>query len=914
MATPAPDPIQQQKFSRYRSARQNAAAKSATSYAPPPTSFSQPAEPLDTIQRSRSRYRRGATNGAPHAPLPHNAAQIASKTVVAPTQVSSHMPKPLKTQARTQVRQAEPSAPPPPPHASSPRALANGALPMRTKTSRDAMRARDDVDPSDLERREAGKHTEKEADRQRRLKEQLAAQGEREKAHRQQRATEQKKQDVRQPPMSRQLTAEEDQQAKREAQNTIAQQRQALARNRHQREGEGDSTNGAGKSDSWEKKPDLPSSNRPEPAIKSSSSREFFGIFKRKRGEAIPAPDSPSAQQKFERSHPRRNPSQDAPLPPTPAHGMDAPISAVNAGGRQVLIEANGTTTLQSVTPSTTPVDLLRAASTTLGNGVRPQTSVLMEKFGKVGIQRPLRKYEHVRDVLNSWDDDRQNSLVVVPSAMGGQDTELEAASVPTAQPNEFACQLSYSQRPGKWDKRWITLRQDGQVTVAKKEGMKMTDQTNVCHLSDFDIYTPAPKQLARKIKPPKKHCFAIKSQQKSNLFESLESFVHFFCSNDKQTAASFYSAVQGWRSWYLVNVLGEGQKTTDAKGRTSGLQQLSDATQPLIANTSHHGRVASNESNFQNGPFKPLIDLDSVDTAKDNTPADATVVRSRSRSVSGSQGQGQGFSFNTTRNRTSGSRGAAPPSAFPSTLPNGATQPPRDHSNSNSSTDAAFAPTGLLGRTYSKRQAEAQARDNDRNVPFTNGHSLVHTSSNPRDAPAKKSIDHERLHTSSDPTLKRSSSQRKPNRPLVDLTPQYREPPQFANKGKGFHPDAIGQYGLVDSATSPEDAINAPQSQDWQNRSRVNGTVKRPTTAGQSEGDRAMSLAQTQHKSVKGKTGGTRVEDMWQKNAGPGFEAGSLLDKVQREGKEHYSEGPAGMRWDRSRHEERTVAYGEAA
>jgi hypothetical protein len=87
---------------------------------------------------------------------------------------------------------------------------------------------------------------------------------------------------------------------------------------------------------------------------------------------------------------------------------------------------------------------------------------------------------------------------------------------------------------------------------------------SSICHMSDFDIYIPTQRQLSKRIKPPKKWCFAVKSQQKSAIFLSTANFVHFFATNDKKLAAAWYSAVQGWRSWYLVNVMGKGHSKSD--------------------------------------------------------------------------------------------------------------------------------------------------------------------------------------------------------------------------------------------------------------------------------------------------------------------------------------------------------------
>ena len=551
-------------------------------------------------------------------------------------------------------------------------------------------------------------------------------------------------------------------------------------------------------------------------------------------------------------------------------------------------------------------MDLVRSAAKSMPGNINSQSSVLMENFGKVGVTRPLRKYEHIRDVMNSWDDDKQNTLNLVPSATGGNDTELDANHAPKSQPEEFACQLVYSQKPGKWDKRWVTLREDGQVTVAKKQGMKQADQTNVCHISDFDIYTPLAKQASRKIRPPKKHCFAIKSQQKSNLFMSMESFVHFFCSSDKKAAALFYRAVQSWRSWYLANVLAQGQKSTQKTNptqRTSGGAHVTTATK----SNAPHLRDASKE--YQLGSFKPLIDSDVFNSAPDQQPS-TTMTRQRTRSNSN---QGQGISLKPAR--TSGGNTVAPPSSFNNRLnqPQQPTQTPTSPSD-----PSTFAPAGRLGRPDSKRQAEVQARESDRNgAPVASRAAPVAApQQDTLSPPPRGSIDQG---TTSN-NLKRSSSQRKPNKPLIDLTPAYREPPQHAKKGKGFYPTQLGTGGLIDSATSPEEAINVPGATDWRSKNKggpptasrgavaAGGGSGGPllgTAAGADSGmQRTMSLAQ-RTKSMK------RVEPA-AAAAAEGFAAGSLLDKVQKEGREHYDENKGGMVWDRSRSEEVTVGYGE--
>jgi hypothetical protein len=173
----------------------------------------------------------------------------------------------------------------------------------------------------------------------------------------------------------------------------------------------------------------------------------------------------------------------------------------------------------------------------------------MQELFVKVSIMRPLRNYEYVRDVMNSWDADNQNDLTIIDSEIDGIDQdELLAYKVPETRPEGMSCFIQYSSKPGKWSKRFLTLRPDGQLVMAKNEKVKEKDQENILTMTDYDIYTVTQKKLA-KVKPPKKICFAVKSLQKSNIFADESQYVHFFCTNDRTTATLFYKALQSWRS-----------------------------------------------------------------------------------------------------------------------------------------------------------------------------------------------------------------------------------------------------------------------------------------------------------------------------------------------------------------------------
>ncbi|KAK5162927.1 uncharacterized protein LTR77_011088 [Saxophila tyrrhenica] len=640
-----------------------------------------------------------------------------------------------------------------------------------------------------------------------------------------------------------------------------------------------------------------------------------FGLFKRKRGEVAPQ------NEKHTLSHPvpSNEPATIKPGGGGVVPGIDAPVSAVNSGDRSVLVECGKSKTVFPVTPTTTPVDIIKTASVCMAERIDLKSAVLIESFITVGIQRPLRRYEHIRDVMNSWDTDRSNALILVDPGTGSSEVELSVAGAPKQKPEDHSWFMSFSQKPGKWDKRYISLRSDGQI-VAQKDPDKPKDVVNVCHLSDFDIYTPTQEKARRKIKPPKKMCFAIKSQQKSSVFESTQNFVHFFCTNDRQTADDFHATIQGWRSWYLVHVMGEGRKPKSAEGA---------AMDKEIGRGNTHRTGNSMDSAYHLGSFKPLIEMDQLDR-RPGTGRSAEAPPPMSAGFTKSSSQ-----FDTTvspERRTSRAKKQRPPGAMGNRghlaedepLANLGTRPSTNRRRpSNDQTKASpeeFLTTGLLGRTYSQRQRENAERENKKESPFTNGSNLLNTGYDVREEEysGRRSSDltpkrthstraqHAHGATDSGGIHRSNSRAREMPKPLVDLTPQYREPPQHLKKGRGYNPDG-GAGALIENATSPEDPLGLPPSTDWRARNNASGSpqsrspplsrnqtvsrsIRRPA-ADQSAftGEGLMAGPQAQSGWGGGTKGrgvmdGSRAKgpmvDLTQRNQ---FANGSLLGKVER-------------------------------
>ncbi|KAI1437312.1 hypothetical protein GGR50DRAFT_700284 [Xylaria sp. CBS 124048] len=307
----------------------------------------------------------------------------------------------------------------------------------------------------------------------------------------------------------------------------------------------------------------------------------------------------------------------------------DAPTSAVNAGERNVAVRWQQHILSLPVTPETTTLDIIAQTASKLRDEpeIRPDNCLVIERYGVLGLERRLRRYERIRDVMNSWDRDTQNQLVVIVPDPTDNHEDLDVSAVADCADPPLGCQLYmyHSNRPGKWNKRWITLLASGQILSAKKPNAHAAhkDTTSLCHLSDYDIYMPTEAQLKKHIKPPKRICFAIKSQHKTTLFLNTENYVQYFSIEDPLGANEFQEKVHGWRSRYLVDRRPEVREKpsipfTRAEVEVSSPPQAarpqSKKRGDAASIDSQRPQISMGESPYPIGQFKPLLDMSRFD------------------------------------------------------------------------------------------------------------------------------------------------------------------------------------------------------------------------------------------------------------------------------------------------------------
>ncbi|KAI0460011.1 hypothetical protein F5B21DRAFT_499154 [Xylaria acuta] len=577
----------------------------------------------------------------------------------------------------------------------------------------------------------------------------------------------------------------------------------------------------------------------------------------------------------------------------------DAPTSAINAGDRNVVVRYRHHTINLHVNPETTVVDITTQTSSKMGyNEINPEKCLVVEQYTILGLERRLRRYERIRDVMNSWDSDAQNQLaIVLPDPHETHDEDLHVSAVTEGEDPPSGCQLYmyHSNRPGKWNKRWITLLQSGQIVCAKKPNTKTTDKdtTSLCHLSDYDIYTPTESQMRRHIKPPKRFCFAIKSQHKTTLFLNTDNYVQYFSTEDPSVAREFKQKANSWRSWYLVDRNPVARKKQTSLGaRTEDDTALGSPPSKYTSNKSdsvaavdgQRLRVSIDESPYSIGQFEPLIDMKRFDKrlsqfGKEFPPpqskppskqiTDQKIRRRLSKREKPDNKQPQAFKRESEEGFTGGLLGEEYDNRKQALTDLETKKRPQEltliegSSLLNSQQDPELVTEKPESPSWfpSAQEHTAKERTNHQTTavrPPTSGNvangrhfslnAATHRPAGLVSSAARSATQHTSQHPysrthaqphpnplGSQPTGLPHSDRNASSKPLVDLTPRFQEPPQWSKDKKGHGvkpPEGLGHLVDFISVGNGTDIAS--------NRS----IIRRPTTSGSASLGRTRSMS----------------------------------------------------------------------
>ncbi|KAG8981320.1 hypothetical protein FRB90_007338 [Tulasnella sp. 427] len=210
---------------------------------------------------------------------------------------------------------------------------------------------------------------------------------------------------------------------------------------------------------------------------------------------------------------------------------------------------------------------------------------MLWELANEFGMERPIRDYERLSDVFASWNkESRVNALMLKQTPLA---ISLAKKYLPKTSPT-FSGYVQWEVKKGKWQKRWLELREHS-LFLCKKDNGK--DAAFLCSLSNFDAYA-----VRRVTKAPKSFVFAVKSSDSISMFENPADCVHVFCC-DSDEGRDWFEKILLARSYVLYqerNVLFRTQRavgSVSSAGAASASVQRTNTRrapqQPLITDTS---------------------------------------------------------------------------------------------------------------------------------------------------------------------------------------------------------------------------------------------------------------------------------------------------------------------------------------
>lgn len=157
------------------------------------------------------------------------------------------------------------------------------------------------------------------------------------------------------------------------------------------------------------------------------------------------------------------------------------------------------------------------------------------------GIERPLREYERVNDVIESQFNPALDHFTVRRSDLAPY---LSIQALPKTSPALAGwLYVQETVRKKGWNKRWVELR-DQALFQAKSE--KGREEVKMCDLSIYDVFIPIEGEpwIA---KAPKKNAFALKCLTKTQ-----DELVIYFCLSDTRAARHWITAINRARTFQM--------------------------------------------------------------------------------------------------------------------------------------------------------------------------------------------------------------------------------------------------------------------------------------------------------------------------------------------------------------------------
>ncbi|KAH9936565.1 uncharacterized protein B0H18DRAFT_867929 [Fomitopsis serialis] len=235
-----------------------------------------------------------------------------------------------------------------------------------------------------------------------------------------------------------------------------------------------------------------------------------------------------------------------APLPPIPAAKATPQAKPQQLWQQRIYVGTMQQYVVVEIGPTSSAGEVLQLvdAQGALAGGAGEGGYMLWEVAQDFGMERPIRSYEQLADICNAWHSDKMllNFLVIKRTLLS---SPLSRSNLPRSSPIHNGS-VQYEYKRGKWQKRWMELREHS-LWLSKREGGK--DSTFLCSLNNFDaFYMIRPYKGAS----TKGYSWAVKSTDSLTFFENTSDYVHVFHSNTEAEGKAWIEKILLARSYVL--------------------------------------------------------------------------------------------------------------------------------------------------------------------------------------------------------------------------------------------------------------------------------------------------------------------------------------------------------------------------
>ncbi|CAO3653926.1 unnamed protein product [Mucor fragilis] len=163
----------------------------------------------------------------------------------------------------------------------------------------------------------------------------------------------------------------------------------------------------------------------------------------------------------------------------------------------------------------------------------------LFEIDNQHGVERPLREWEIVLDVLSVWEPDASNALLVKKYSYH---YTLTSESILQKKIPPMHGWLSIEYKKGKWQKRYCFVKDNA---IHHSKDNKGSSSSILCHLATYDVYT-----LLQPIRvSPTPFVFAIRAQDRSSIFERESDYMRFLAVEDQEDMKDWVLSIRCTKS-----------------------------------------------------------------------------------------------------------------------------------------------------------------------------------------------------------------------------------------------------------------------------------------------------------------------------------------------------------------------------